>query len=238
MCWGEDFINRALLVMDKLLLRGLPMGARILDLCCGTGQLARILAERGFRVMGIDGSEEMLRHARSNAPSAEFMLGDARSLRLLPLYHAAVSTFDSLNHVMEARELREVFRHVHDALAEDGRFLFDLNMEAGYRARWRGTYAIVESDNVCVVRAAYDAERRIGRNDITMFREDAGGWRRSDVTLLQRCYPEGEVRSALEEAGFTDVQALDATEDLGMQGAVGRGFFLARKSAGGVAEGG
>jgi SAM-dependent methyltransferase len=236
--WGEDFISRALPVMDKLLLQGLPKGARILDLCCGTGQLAHLLAERGFRVLGIDGSEEMLRYARTNAPSAEFMLADARSLSLPPLHHAAVSTFDSLNHVMELRELREVFRNVHNALAEDGRFIFDLNMEEGYRTRWRGTYAIVEPDNVCIVRAAYDAERRLGRNDITMFREEAGGWRRSDMTLIQKCYPEEEVRAALEESGFTDVQALDAAEDLGMQGAVGRWFFLARKGAGGVAGGG
>lgn len=235
--WGKDFISRALPAMDKLLLMGLPKGARILDLCCGTGQLAHALAERGFLVMGIDGSEEMLRYARTNAPSAEFILADARSVRQPPLYHAAVSTFDSLNHVMEPGELLGVFRNVRDALAEDGRFLFDLNMEGGYRARWRGTYAIVESDKVCIVRAAYDAERRIGRNDITMFREGAGGWQRSDMTLLQKCYSEGQVRSALKEAGFTNVQVFDAAEDLGMQGAVGRSFFLACKGVSASAEG-
>jgi len=42
---------------------------------------------------------------------------------------------------------------------------------------------------------------------------------------------EGEVRSALAEAGFREVSAYDAEKDLGMSGNVGRTFFLARKES-------
>ena len=130
---------------------------------------------------------------------------------------------------MTLPELAEVFRNVYAALHDGGRFLFDLNMEEGYRARWRGSIAFVEEDNVCAVRAHFDPEQRIGRNEITMFRRADGAWRRSDVILVQRCYTESEVRGALTEVGFTEVSTREAERDLGMAGNVGRTFFLARK---------
>jgi SAM-dependent methyltransferase len=228
--WGGPFSRLVLAIVDKLLVSHLPAQGRILDLCCGTGQLARGLVDRGFQVTGVDGSEEMLRYARENAPAAELILVDARSFELPPIFHAAVSVFDSLNHVMSLEDLTTVFRNVHAALIEGGRFLFDLNMEAGYRVRWRDHFAIVENDHVCVVRGRFDSERKLGRNDITMFRLEGNDWRRSDLTLWQKCYSESEVRSALVEAGFRAVSAYDAERDLGMVGGRGRSFFLASKS--------
>ncbi|MDR7586593.1 MAG: methyltransferase domain-containing protein, partial [Armatimonadota bacterium] len=69
--WGQDSVQRFLPVIEKLVLPHLGPHARILDLCCGTGQLAQALAQRGYQVTGIDGSEEMIRYARINAPAVE-----------------------------------------------------------------------------------------------------------------------------------------------------------------------
>jgi len=178
---------------------------------------------------GVDGSAAMLEFARANAPGGEFVLADARSFTLPGTFHAVLSTFDSLNHVMLLPELTEVFRRVHAVLVEGGRFLFDLNMEEGYRARWRGWEAIVDDDNVCIVRAGYNAEEKVGWNEITMFRREGGTWRRADLTLRQRSYTEAEVRSTLAEAGFFDIATFDAERDLGLARNVGRMFFLVRK---------
>ncbi|PPK69744.1 class I SAM-dependent methyltransferase [Actinokineospora auranticolor] len=57
----------------------LPPGTA-LDAACGTGRYARLLADRGHRVLGVDGSPEMLDHARPRVPEAEFRLGDLRGL--------------------------------------------------------------------------------------------------------------------------------------------------------------
>jgi ubiquinone/menaquinone biosynthesis C-methylase UbiE len=90
----------------------LPDGARVLDLCCGTGQLAKVLVEKGYKVTGIDGSAKMLRYAREKAPAARFMVRDARAFRLPPEYEAVFSTFDSLNHITTLEELGRVFKNV------------------------------------------------------------------------------------------------------------------------------
>lgn len=228
--WHSRYHQAALPVLEKLLLEDLAPGACVLDLCCGTGYLARILVERGFTVIGIDGSEEMLRYARENVPEAEFRADDARIFELRSPVHAVISTFDSLNHILSVEELETVFGRVHAALLPGGTFVFDLNMEEAYRTMWQHSSAIVEPDSVCVIRGAYDDGERLGRTDLTMFRLQEN-WHRSDLTLLQRCYAPEEVRAALQECGFDEIRFCRAREDLGMSGdiATGRAFFTARR---------
>ena len=124
--WGTNFIPLVFPILEKYILCHIPSGARILDLCCGTGQLTRILTDRGYRVTGLDGSGEMLRFARENAPAAEFIVADARTFELPDNYQAVISVFDSLNHVMTLKDITSVFRNVYAALQPGGLFLFDL----------------------------------------------------------------------------------------------------------------
>ena len=66
----------------------------------------------------------------------------------------------------------------------------------------------------------------------TIFRKARnGGWKRTDLALTQRCYPEVEVRSALERAGFDVVRVFDGGRDLEPFRNVGRTFYLARTPA-------
>jgi SAM-dependent methyltransferase len=226
--WGRDFHRQALGILDRLLFPRLKPGAHVLDLCCGTGQFTAALVERGFRVIGIDGSESMIRHALENAPGCEFVVADARDFDLPEPVDAAVSMFDSLNHVMSVEDLERVFVNVHGALAPGGWFVFDLNRENAYRYYWNGPWAIVEDDNVCVSVGSYDDAERLARCDVTMFRLE-GEWRRSDVTLYQRCHDVQRVSEALQAAGFGGVFLYDS-EDVGMKGdiACARTFFMAQ----------
>lgn len=241
--WSH-FPADAMQVIERLVLAKLDRGAHILDLCCGTGQLARALVDRGFWVTGIDGSAPMLDFARRNAPEAEFLLADARAFTLSSPADAVISTYDSLNHVLTLDELAAVFRNVNSALREGGSFLFDLNMEEKYGSRWGGATAIIEEDYVCVVRGSYEAEQKLARFEATIFlrctaaslsgiapaegaRDDE--WQRSDVLIWERCYSEVEVKTALRGAGFKEVEALDWHGDLDPAGEAGRVFFLCRK---------
>ena len=134
------FAVRVVPVLERLVFSHLPPGARVLDLCCGTGQLAAALTDRGFAVTGLDGSPGMLRIARRNAPAADFVLADARAFDLPAAFDAAVSTFDSINHVVDPTDLAAVFANVHRALRRGGRFAFDVNTDEGYRCRWWGAW--------------------------------------------------------------------------------------------------
>ncbi len=230
--WGNEFAPRVFPILEQLVLRKLRSGARILDLCCGTGQFAGTLTGLGYRVTGIDGSAEMLRYARENAPEAEFVHADARSFRLPEKYAAVISVFDSLNHVLTIEELTDVFARVHAALAPGGFFFFDLNMAAAYFLTWNDNFGIVEDDLVCIVRTAWDGENRTARFDATIFNMP-DGWQRVDLTIHQKCYAAEEVVAALESAGFTGIECYGHEDGEGLtpiDEATARGFFLCRRS--------
>jgi SAM-dependent methyltransferase len=228
--WGDEFHINARPVIERHVFPRLPEHARILDLCCGSGDLSAFLTHRGYIVTGIDGSAEMLRFAREKVPAAMFLHHDARSFDLPAEFDAVLSTFDSLNHILELDELEQVFRNAYRALRPNGLIFFDLNMEEAFEDQWRGTWGAVEETSVGLTRGTYDPRRRLGRADVTVFRkEDNGMWSRTDVSVYERCYSEEEVIGALERAGFVDIQARDAAE-LGMKElASGREFFFGTK---------
>ncbi len=228
--WGY-FADGIYPVLDRLVLHDLPSGSAVLDLCCGTGQLAAVLSDKGYAVAGVDGSEGMIEIARKNAPDVQFLVQDARELSLNRRFAAVFSTFDSLNHVMSLDELELVFQNVHSVLDDGGCFEFDLNMEEAYVQRWRGSFGIVEDDLVCVARSSRDEEKTIGRMDLTVFESEEMAWKRTDVSLLQRWYPEMGITERLRSAGFEGIRTFDCEDPL-LEGAQepGRMFFVARKS--------
>ncbi|MEW6051508.1 MAG: class I SAM-dependent methyltransferase [Candidatus Zixiibacteriota bacterium] len=226
--WAGPWVDRVMPLLEKLLLPNLPSAASILDLCCGTGQLAARLAERGFRVVGVDISEEMLSFARVNAPAILFHRADARSFSLDDTFDAAVSTYDSLNHLLTIEDIRKTFENVSRLLNPGAPFLFDLNMDVGYRERWKGSFSMVENDNVVAARSSYDSDRRTARLDLTLFRLEGAGWRRVNLALTQTCYRSEQIIAALHGTGFADPAMYNITGDR-IAEETGRTFFLARK---------
>jgi SAM-dependent methyltransferase len=211
-------------VLGRILLPRLAEGARILDLCCGPATLARQLAAQGFRMTGVDASDELLRFARKECPQGEFICADAREFHRPEEFHAAISTFDSMNHILESADLVRVFMNVYESLVPEGLFVFDLLTDEAFRKSWNETAATVEPDHAIIVRGTWDAQHRLGRTDITTFRY-AGEWLRADSTVTERCYSQPEGRTLLTAAGFRDIEI--HTEPGGW--GEGRVWFVARK---------
>jgi SAM-dependent methyltransferase len=229
--WGTDYHTQLQPVLEDHICPRLPAAGWVLDVCCGSGDLSRALLDRGYRVTGIDGSGEMLCHARRQAAEAEFRLADARDFHFPPQFDAALSTFDSLNHLLTLDELEEVFENVCHALVPGGLFVFDLNMQEAFETLWRGSFSSVEDTAVGITNGSYDPVGKVGCALVTLFRLDDGDiWRRSDVKVLEKCYTLEEITDALERTGFSAIETHDAWE-LGMRGdlAMGRSFFFATK---------
>jgi SAM-dependent methyltransferase len=230
--WSEEFHSLAFPILERVWLERVPAAARILDVCCGTGYLAGMLASRDYRVAGIDVSKEMIRCARENVPGAEFRVADAACFEWPGEFDAAVSTFDSLNHLLRPEALDAAFRNTAAALKPGSLFAFDMLLEEAYQTNWGESFALVRDDHVLTITGAgYDFRSRLARCAITMFRLTGGAWRRFDVEIRERCYTPDEIGSALERAGFHELLCYDA-DDLGMAGQLGEGrtFFVAKKS--------
>ena len=228
--WG-GFPIRIMPILEQLALNDCPDGAAILDLCCGTGQLASQLTKRGYQVTGVDGSEQMLSHARVNAPEATFSALDARHFVLPTQFAVVFSTYDSLNHLLILKDLEKVFRNVHRQLEKRGIFVFDMNLEPGFRSRWVGTFQMSSETSEVGVASKYDEDEKLATAVITAFTQSEDVkplWRRNDVTLTQRAYSVDELTKTLASAGFAEIQVFDARHDFAMP-EDGRAFFRAMK---------
>jgi len=223
---AEDFCRRAWPIVEKLLLSRIPKRARLLDLCCGSGQVARELSERNYRVTGLDGSAAMIAIAQENAPQADFILADARAFSFAQIFDGVISSFNSLAHAATLDELTAILRNAKCALNNQGPLLFDLSMEEAYTSKWRGSFGDAHPDAAWIVHPHYDRDSRTATNSITLFRRNGDAWYRDDFAIHQRCFSENEIRSALAHAGFTNTDSYDAERDLGMTSESGRRFFL------------
>ena len=207
--WGPQYAAKALETLDSLVLPRIPTGGRVLDLCCGAGHISRVLADRGFDVVGLDASASLVEFARKNAPTGHFEVADAKSFSSSKHFHAVVSLNDSLNHLLTIEDLRAAFLNVYRCLVPGGVFLFDLNLAHKYQNSWAGSFSIVEEDAVCAVVATRDMEEGLARFDAAVFLPVEGRWTRKDVRLLQTWYPPEDVCTTLVEVGFDDVRLTD-----------------------------
>lgn len=128
----KDYANEARYI-HQLLQRYAPGSQSILELGCGTGAHACFLAERGYRIHGIDASEEMLHHAREHAAQqfpqcasqVIFQQGDIRNIQLDKQFDAILSLFHVISYQTSNEDLRSVFEVVHDHLHPGGVCIFD-----------------------------------------------------------------------------------------------------------------
>ena len=135
----------------------------ILDVCCGTGYLAGLLTARGYRVTGIDASPEMIAHARENVPDAAFQVADASAFRVLGKFDGAVSTFDSLNHILSEEALQAAFQRTAAALKPGAPFAFDMLLESAYQTDWSDAFSLVRDDHVLLLSGSgFDFRTRHG----------------------------------------------------------------------------
>ncbi len=226
--WGEHFLTTYERVLRDLFAARVGRERSVLDLACGTGRIAQWLAHEGYKVTGLDGSRRMLEHAQKNAPEATFLCRDMRDFKIINMFHAVLCTFDSINHVMSAQELTNVFNNVYGALRGGGLFVFDVNTEDGFKARWHGTTSITARDHVVAVEQAYDPKRHEGRFSFACFRLEKHRWERTDVVIMEKAYTKVEIERRLAKSLFKSIRAYDAQRDFKLK-EVGRLFFVCEK---------
>ena len=184
----------------------------VLDLACGTGTMTRALAARGYDMIGVDGSADMLSEAYSlgnGEGKILYLCQDMREFELYGTVGAVVSCLDSINYLLSEDDLRKTFAGVHNYLDPDGLFLFDVNSPYKF-ANIYGNNAYVLEDETpeggaiyCGWQNEYDAESGICDFWLSLFEEDEDGrYDRSDEHQRERCYTEDTLRRLLKQTGF------------------------------------
>ncbi len=180
----------------------------VLDVCCGTGQLAAYFLARGYQVTGIDLSEAMLEMARENcaphvaAGQAQFIQADASNFSLDASFGLVVSTYDALNHLPGFDALAGCFQSVFRVLTPGGWFIFDLNTRSGLR-RWNNIRIIEMEDMVVIDRGICDGQSDRAYTLMTGFLRNADGlYERFEQFAYNSIFDLAQVKAALLDTGF------------------------------------
>lgn len=187
----------------------------VLDLGCGTGTLTELLYQKGYDMIGVDISLEMLQIAREKQERSGseilYIRQDMRELELYSTVGTVISVCDSLNYLLEEDELLAVFRLVNNYLYPGGLFLFDFNTVYKY-SQVIGDTTIAENREDCsfIWENYYYEEEEINEYDLTVFVQEGELFRRFTENHFQRGYtPETMCRLA-EQAGMQVIRLLDA----------------------------
>ncbi len=187
----------------------------VLDLACGTGSMTLELAKRGYDMIGVDGSYDMLNVAFDRKYDLElkndvlFLLQDMREFELYGTVGAITCCLDSLNYLTGEGELDKVISLAHNYLDPDGLLLFDVNTPHKFENVYaQNTYVYEEddckNDSFCVWQNYYDKKTGLCDFRLTVFEKTEGEevYSRRDEEQCERCYFKDEIISLLEKNHF------------------------------------
>ena len=180
------------------------------DLACGTGSVAVLLARQGLRVTGVDLSEDMLTVAWEKAQDLpnppQFICQPLQKLSLPRGVDLAVCALDSLDYITEPRECAEAIRRVYKALNPGGIFIFDVNTPEKLRAMDGQVFLDEDDDVYCVWRGEFDEETNICSYGMDLFQREGKRWVRSFEEHREYAYSAPQLTGWLREAGFTRIR--------------------------------
>ena len=206
--------------------RFLPSANSLLELGCGTGAVLAGLA-KDLTLAGVDRSPEMLARAAASVPDARLVEADMTSFALGARFDVVICVFDTLNHLPRWESWQALFDRVHEHLARDGIFIFDVNTTGRLRRLWYSSaFAEEFGDNMVLMDVSP------GGGDLSLWRvriferleEDL--FRLHDETIPELGVPLGRIREGL--AGHFDVLDEADLEDGEVSDESSRVYFVCR----------
>ena len=182
----------------------------VVDLACGTGSVTEILARKGYRVTGVDMSEEMLTEAAMKTMDMEqppmYSCQLLQNLRLPRGVDMAVCALDSLDYILDPEDCKEAIRRAYKALNPGGIFIFDVNTPEKLRAMDDQVFLDEDDDVYCVWRGEFDEETNICSYGMDLFQREGNMWRRSFEEHREYAYSQEQLTGFLKDAGFTHIE--------------------------------
>jgi len=160
---------------------------RVLDIGCGSGGFMLKAKEAGFEIVGIDISEEMVKHTTQKGLEAYHKdLCDFSGE-----FDACVAIFDVINY-MNKEYLKEFLGCVKNVLKKDGYFLFDVNTLHGFEDIAQGTLAVEDENIFGVLDSVF--ENSVMETKITVFEKDIECYKKEEGSILQYFHKNQEIK--------------------------------------------
>lgn len=215
----------------------------LLELGCGTGSITRRLAAKGYDMIGIDYSEEMLQIAREKDLENNTILYLCQDMREFELYGTVagvISVCDSMNYILSEEELLQVFRLVNNYLDPQGIFIFDYDTPYAYK-EIIGDSTIAENreEGSFIWENTYYEEEQLNEINLTLFipENDAKSnsategkrYYKYEETHYRRAFSVDTIKRLIEEAGMECLAVYDMLSKSEPGEDSERVYFIARE---------
>lgn len=179
----------------------------VLDLGCGTGSFCMEMAARGYEMIGVDVSPEMLSCAagktRERGMDILYLNQDMTAFELYGTVDAIVCLMDSVNYVTSKRDLKRMFKLACNYLNPGGLFVFDVNSRYKFdKILGSNVFYSVEDDISYIWQNTYEKSSGICCFDLTFFAREGELYKRFDEIHYERAYTSVELKHAAVSAGL------------------------------------
>lgn len=188
---ADFFVENLLTYLD------LPSGSEVLDLACGRGRHSISLHRMGYRVTGIDLSEESIADAKKHeSDGLHFQVSDMRYFELNKQFDAVLNLFTSFGYFSDPSENLLVLGNVRKHLREEGQFVLDYFNDECVRAQ------LVPTTEMNMDGVLFSVQKRIEQNMVIkhIHVEDHGA--HFDFEERVQLFSADELKRMIESAGM------------------------------------
>lgn len=204
----QEWTDYVIRLMDRA---GISKGSKLLDMACGTGTAALIFVKTGYKVSGMDLSARMLQAAKAKAKKAgikvNFFWGDIRDFVIQKKLLTITCLFDSMNYLLNEKDFLNTCKCAHNALSQNGAFIFDVNTTFALTKYWDQRLEMKEAEGIVSIwRNSYDFVSHYANLSLTLFVPSGKEYKRIDEFHQEKAFPLEDVESMLKKAGFSKVE--------------------------------
>ncbi|MEA2338980.1 MAG: hypothetical protein QOE82_2987 [Thermoanaerobaculia bacterium] len=203
---GERYFRAVRRLLIEIMERYPATETTHLDVACGTGLAMPFFASRGFVSTGVDMSPVMLNVARKRAK--RLVGGDVRALPFRGTFSRITCLYDSLNHLLDPRDLAASFAQVSRVMNRDSLFIFDMNHPEIYPEVWGMKEPFIDEgrDFHLEIATTYRRRELLGRALVTGWAIVNGERVVIRERHTQRSYEREEIVAALAEANLDPIE--------------------------------
>lgn len=221
--------------MEALFLENGEEIHHIFELGCGSGIMTEKLLQKGYEVVGVDSSQEMLELAGERlepfGKNIILMRQDIEELDF-EIYEidCILSSNDTLNYISDSEKLEHLFSYLHRRLKTGGSLVFDISSE--YKLKTvlgNNVFGQSFEDMTYLWENEYDEEKRQLEIRVNVFEQEGEFYRRYEEVQTQRAYSEREIVHMLQKTGYKNIKIYGDLKKYGERTCAQRLFFCAMK---------
>lgn len=186
----------------------------ILDLGCGTGNFCIEMAKRGYEMIGVDMSQEMLSCAKLKSEEQGlnilYLNQDMTNFELYGTVDTIVCLLDSLNYILYKKDIKRMFKLVKNYLNPEGLFIFDVNTPYKFENVFgENVFYDISDEATYIWQNYYNRKSKVCEFELTFFVKDSKAYKKYDEVHYERSYNKSELKELVNASGLSLLNIYD-----------------------------